>query len=121
MRRFILITALVLASATAQAGSSRGLVLASNDEPTSERIEAVRPPESSPEAAKPQASAPEAAKPEASKPETSRSETSKPETSKPRVAKSEGSRPKAHGRRYDSYASEEARARSIAARYGVSW
>jgi hypothetical protein len=106
MRRFILITALVLASATAQAGSSRGLTLASNDEPTSERIEAVKPPETTPEAAKPQASAPEAAK---------------PETSKPRVAKSEGSGPKAHGRRYDNYASEEARARSIAARYGVSW
>jgi hypothetical protein len=106
MRRFILITALVLASATAQAGQSRGLTLASNDEPTSERIEAVKPAETTPEV-KPQASAPEAAK---------------PETSKPPVAKSEGSRPaKSHARRYDSYASQEARARSIAARYGVSW
>jgi hypothetical protein len=107
MRRFILITALVLASATAQAGQSRGLTLASNDEPTSERIEAVKPAETTPEVTKPQASAPEAAK---------------PETSKPPVAKSEGSRPaKSHARRYDSYASQEARARSIAARYGVSW
>jgi hypothetical protein len=34
MRKFILITAMVLASATAQAGVSRGLTLASNDEPT---------------------------------------------------------------------------------------
>jgi hypothetical protein len=33
MRKFILITAMVLASATAQAGVSRGLALASNDEP----------------------------------------------------------------------------------------
>jgi hypothetical protein len=33
MRKFILITAMVLASATAQAGGSRGLILASNDEP----------------------------------------------------------------------------------------
>jgi hypothetical protein len=33
MRKFILITAMVLASATAQAGGSRGLTLASNDEP----------------------------------------------------------------------------------------
>lgn len=33
MRKFILITAMVLASATAQAGVSRGLTLASNDEP----------------------------------------------------------------------------------------
>lgn len=33
MRKFILITAMVLVSATAQAGESRGLILASNDEP----------------------------------------------------------------------------------------
>jgi hypothetical protein len=33
MRKFILITAMVLASATAQAGVTRGLTLASNDEP----------------------------------------------------------------------------------------
>jgi hypothetical protein len=33
MRKFILITAMVLASATAQAGVSRGLTVASNDEP----------------------------------------------------------------------------------------
>ena len=33
MRKFILIAAMVLASATAQAGGGRGLVLASNDEP----------------------------------------------------------------------------------------
>jgi hypothetical protein len=34
MRKFILIAAMVLASATAQAGASRGLTLASNDEVT---------------------------------------------------------------------------------------
>lgn len=33
MRKFILIAALVLASATAQAGGSRGLTLASNEQP----------------------------------------------------------------------------------------
>jgi hypothetical protein len=33
MRKFILIAAMVLASATAQAGGTRGLTLASNDEP----------------------------------------------------------------------------------------
>jgi hypothetical protein len=33
MRKFIMITAMVLVSATAQAGESRGLILASNDEP----------------------------------------------------------------------------------------
>jgi hypothetical protein len=100
MRRFILITALLLASATAQAGPSRGLTLASNDEPTTEKIETVKPAE----AAKPEASTPEA---------------SKPETSKP-VAKTDGVKPaKTHAKR--NYASQEARARSIAARYGVYW
>jgi hypothetical protein len=34
MRKFILVAALVLVSATAQAGASRGLTLASNDEVT---------------------------------------------------------------------------------------
>jgi hypothetical protein len=101
MRRFILITALLLASATAQAGPSRGLTLASNDEPTSEKIETVKPAE--------------VAKPEPTKPEASA-----PETSRPTVAKSDGVKPaKTHARR--SYASDEARARSIAARYGISW
>ena len=33
MRKYILVAALVLVSATAQAGTTRGLVLASNDEP----------------------------------------------------------------------------------------
>jgi hypothetical protein len=33
MRKFILIAAMVLMSATAQAGASRGLTMASNDEP----------------------------------------------------------------------------------------
>jgi hypothetical protein len=107
MRRFILITALVLASASAQAGPSRGLTLASNDEPTSERIETVKPAEAAkPEAAKPEASAPEAAKPEASKPTAAKSDGSKSAT-------------KTHAKR--NYASDEARARSIAARYGISW
>jgi hypothetical protein len=39
MRKLILISALVLVSAAAQAGQSRGLIVASNDE----RIESVRP------------------------------------------------------------------------------
>jgi hypothetical protein len=114
MRRFVLITALVLASATAQASSSRGLTMASNDESTSERIETVKPAE---------AAKPEATKLETTKPEASAPEVAKPEASKPRAAKADGSRsaPKAHGKRYGNYAGDEARARSIAARYGISW
>ena len=42
MRKLILIAAFVLASATAQAGATRGLVLASGDEPTA--VEGTMPP-----------------------------------------------------------------------------
>jgi len=115
MRKLILISALVLASATAQAGESRGLILASNDTPNSgERIESVQPDQPKAEV-KPEVK-PEASMPEASKPVT---EVAKPatEVSKPVV---KAARP-AHKAHSESYASEEARARSIAARYGISW
>ena len=47
MRKFILITAMVLVSATAQASESRGLTLASNDEPVAAGTNPteVQPPE----------------------------------------------------------------------------
>jgi hypothetical protein len=45
MRKFILITAMVLASATAQADVSRGLTVASNDEPAA--VEQAKPAEAS--------------------------------------------------------------------------
>jgi hypothetical protein len=101
MRKLILISALVLVSATAQAGQSRGLIVASNDE----RIESMQPDQ-------PKADV----KPEASQPAT---EAAKPatEVSKP-VRKASRSDSTVHVR---NYASEEARARSIAARYGISW
>jgi hypothetical protein len=90
MRKLILISALLLASASAQAGGSRGLVLAANDTPAATETAAA------PEPAKPEtAAAPETAQPQASKP-----------------AK------KLHARRYEG---DEAKARRIAARYGISW
>jgi hypothetical protein len=46
MRKFILITAMVLASATAQAGPMRGLTLASNDPPVA--AEQAKPVEQKP-------------------------------------------------------------------------
>jgi hypothetical protein len=110
MRKFILITALVLASATAQAGQTRGLVLASNDTPgSSERIESVQPKaDARPVAAQP---ATETAKPIA--------EVSKPaEVSRPAR---KASAPARKARTDEDYASDEAKARSIAARYGFSW
>lgn len=89
MRKLILISALLLASASAQAGQSRGLVLAANDTPAVTEPAAPEPP-------KPQTAAtPDTAQPQASKP-----------------AK------KAHVQRHES---DEAKARRIAARYGISW
>jgi hypothetical protein len=92
MRKFILISALLLASASAQAGQSRGLVMAANDTPAT--TETAAP--AAPEPAKPQtAAAPEAAQPQAATP-----------------AK------KVQAKRHES---DEAKARRIAARYGISW
>jgi hypothetical protein len=48
MRKFILITAMVLASASAQAGVSRGLTLASNDEPVAAVEQAKEAPKEAP-------------------------------------------------------------------------
>jgi hypothetical protein len=112
MRKFILISALLLASATAQAGQTRGLILASNDTPGSgERIESVQPDQ-------PKADVqPVAAQPATETPRPN-AEVSKPaEVSRP-VRKASAP---AHKARTEHYASDEARARSIAARYGVSW
>jgi hypothetical protein len=90
MRKLILISALLLASASAQAGQSRSLVLAANDTP---------------------AASTETAAPEPPKPQTAAaSETAQPPVSKPVK--------KVHAKRYES---DEAKARRIAARYGISW
>jgi hypothetical protein len=120
MRRFILISALLLASAAAQAGQPRGLILASNDGPKSERIEAVKPDEVKPDASAPVAPTPAAATPAASTPADSTPVALAPAASKPAAPKSVASRPakKIHA---TSYASDEAKARRIAARYGISW
>jgi hypothetical protein len=115
MRKLILISALVLVSATAQAGQSRGLIVASNDE----RIESMQPDQPKADV-KPEASQPatEAAKPVTDAPKAA-TEATKPatEVAKP-VRKASRSDSTVHVR---NYASEEARARSIAARYGISW
>ena len=104
MRKLILISAFLLVSVSAQAGESRNL--AANDEPAAATT--TQPAEVQPEATKADVKAeanPEASKPEASKPETSKTHASRP-------AK------KVHVRGYEG---DEAKARRIAARYGVYW
>ena len=79
--------------------------MASNDQPqATEKIDAVKP---APEAAPVEAPKADAAKPEV-KPEAAAPETAKPDTTKP-VKKA---------KRHES---DEAKARRIAARYGISW
>jgi hypothetical protein len=94
MRKLILISALLLASVSAQAGESRGLTLAANEEPKA--IETVKPAEP--------------AKVEETKTDAAKADAPKAQASKP--AK------KTHARRYEG---DEAKARRIAARYGVYW
>ena len=94
MRKLVMITALLLASASAHAGESRGVVLAANDAPAA--TDAAALPLAAPaatDAPKPQADAAQA-KPGAARP------------AKRSTAHREG---------------DEAKARRIAARYGVYW
>jgi len=104
MRKLILISAFLLVSVSAQAGESRNL--AANDEPAAATT--TRPAEVQPEATKADVKA--EANPEASKPETSKPETSKTHASRP-----------AKKVRVRGYEGDEAKARRIAARYGVYW
>ena len=95
MRKLVMITALLLASASAHAGESRGVVLAANDAPAATDAAALplAAPAATTDAPKPQADAAQA-KPGAARP------------AKRSTAHREG---------------DEAKARRIAARYGVYW
>ena len=96
MRKLILISAFVLASVSAQAGESRSLILAANDAPA-------------------QATTTTATTTTIAKPEEPKAEAAKPESTQRHA-----SRParKSHARHYEG---DEAKARRIAARYGVYW
>jgi hypothetical protein len=106
MRKLILISAFVLASVSAQAGENRNMTLAANDE-----TKAV-----------------ETAQPEAtSAPQTNvdtktdvKTDVAKTDVAKPEGARSHASRQpsKYHVRGYEA---DEAKARRIAARYGIYW
>ena len=116
MRKLILISAFVLAaSVSAQAGQSRGLILASNDDPVpSAKVEAAKPAEAQPAETVQPAVQPAPAPTEPAKAETPKAETPKTET-KTHAAKS-SKKPHAH-----SWRDDEAKARRIAAKYGVYW
>lgn len=93
MRKLMLISALLLASASAQAGPSRGLALAVADSPAATAANTAQPlrPATQDDAPKP------------------------PVTN---TARPHPSRPHPEVRRFES---DEAKARRIAARYGISW
>jgi len=109
MRTFILISALLLASASADAGptSDRGLVLAAADTPAATTTTTAPGTDAAQPAAQP---LPPATETDAAK------DTAKPQTAdapKPRASK-----PRSQARRYEG---DEAKARRIAAKYGISW
>ena len=110
MRNFILISALLLVSVSvsAQAGQPRSLILASNEEPKA--VETAKP-EAKPVEAKPVEAKPVEAKPAEAKTESKVEATT--EAAKPaKPAK------KVQAKRHEG---DEAKARRIAAKYGVYW
>ena len=112
MRKLMLISALLLASASAHASPSRGLVLAAADTPAAATTTATDAPA---------ATAPDTAQPTAQPlPPATQTDSAK-DTAKPQTAdapKARASRPRSQARRYES---DEAKARRIAAKYGISW
>jgi hypothetical protein len=102
VRKLILIAAFVLASVSAQAGEGRNVTLAANDD--TKAVETAMPEDTKAQ-------------------ETKTQETSadvKTDAARPESAKHHGSRQtrKSHVRGYEA---GEAKARRIAARYGVYW
>lgn len=109
MRKLILATTLILMSASAYAGPSRGLIVASNDGPklsVAEQIKALGPEQANVQKAE--------AKPEA------KAETAAPAKteSKPEAKANTKAQPKPVVKKRET---DEQKARRIAARYGISW
>ena len=103
MRKLLLISALLLASASAHAGPSTGMELAAADTPAATAPDTAQP--ASEPTAQPLPPATDSAK-DSAQPQTA-------DAPKPRAAK-----PRSHARRYEG---DEAKARRIAAKYGISW
>jgi hypothetical protein len=103
MRKFLLISALLLASASAHAGPSTGMELAAADTPAATTPDTAQP--AAEPTAQPLPPASDSAK-DSAKPQTA-------DAPKPRASK-----PRSHAHRYEG---DEAKARRIAAKYGISW
>jgi hypothetical protein len=106
MRKVMLISALLLASASAHAGPSVGMELAAADTP------AVTAPDAAQPTAQP---LPPATQTDGTK-DSAKSQTAKSQTAD--APKPHASKPHSQARRYES---DEAKARRIAAKYGISW
>jgi hypothetical protein len=111
MRKLILISAFVLASVSAQAGESRNMTLAANDE--TKAVETAKPEDTKVQPTNAQ---------DTKAQDTTAQPTSadvKADAAKPEGTKHHANRqPKYHVRGYEA---DEAKARRIAARYGVYW
>ncbi len=106
MRRFVLIAAIVLASASAQAAGSRGLTLASNDEPAASTQPAPAPAAASADAPK-YVERPSAV------------DTKAPE--QPKVDAKSDAKPIVKAERKRHHVSTEARVISELHRHGIYW
>jgi hypothetical protein len=104
MRKLILASALLLASASAYAGEIKGLGLAANDTSAATDTAQPLPPISASEAPKQQAAEP--ARPQASSQQAARLQAARLQAKRIQARRLEG---------------DEAKARRIAAKYGISW
>ena len=107
MRKLLLISALLLAFASAHAGPSTGMELAAADTPAATAPDSAQP--AAEPTAQPLPPAPDSTK-DGSKDSTKPQAADAP---RPQAAK-----PRSHARRYEG---DEAKARRIAAKYGISW
>jgi hypothetical protein len=117
MRKLMLISALLLASASAHAGPSVGMVLAAADTPAA--TTATTPAATTTDTVQPAAEPTAQPLPPAT--QTDGAKDSAKDSAKPQTAdapKPRASKPRSQARRYES---DEAKARRIAAKYGIFW
>lgn len=113
MRKLILASVLLLASVSAHAGELRDWALASSDTPAATDTAQPLPPVAAPEKPKQQASEP--ARPLAAKP-GQRAQAQRYEAQRYEAKRYEAKRLEAR-----RFGGDEAKARRIAAKYGISW